>query len=317
MADLLSSAYRLLEFFMQIKKEEQLWIVSDLPSHENGRIAIEQAKEDLGLSINDVRIPQMQANGQEPPIKIVDKIRPIGPVLAYTSYSLSSTEFRRNVCSNGGRFFSLPDGKEALALLDVDDAHISIMRKRGEQIKEALEQGDPVILYWGDVELDIPLAKRKARLDLAECHTAGSFGSPSFEVNTVPMEYASEGSIKAIAAVPDLGIFSKPVHLEVEGGRITNVINGGKDLGISQWEKYISKASPDMLRIAELGIGLNHLIAFPANTYVANESVWGTVHIGIGRNLSLGGTFDAPGHIDIVLRPTSVKIGNLSLNSLE
>lgn len=40
------------------------------------------------------------------------------------------------------------------------------------------------------------------------------------------------------------------------------------------------------------------------------------VHIGIGRNLTLGGCFDASGHIDVVLRPDRIWIGDLDLTAI-
>ena len=50
----------------------------------------------------------------------------------------------------------------------------------------------------------------------------------------------------------------------------------------------------------EFGIGLNALSKCRGISYIEDESTYGTFHIGMGRNISLGGVQHAKGHFDIV-----------------
>jgi leucyl aminopeptidase (aminopeptidase T) len=306
MDKLFQAAEKLLCYFISIKRDEVLWAISDLPENEPGRKAIAKVASDLRLSINWINLPRMTRNGQELPLDTSSSIPGGQAVLAYTSLSLSSTSFRQQICSGNGRFFSLPGGGQALDLLAVNQSDMDIMKRRGKLIKEALEKAKSIQLIWQDANLNIPLYKRKARLDLGACRSPGCFGSPSFEVNIVPAEYETQGSMFVLAALPEIEIFNNPIKLIAHQGKINNAFENKIGRHHVNLQKFVENAEMSMLRIGELGFGLNHRISFPADSYMANESIWGTVHIGIGRNLTLGGSFNASSHIDLVMRPEQV-----------
>jgi leucyl aminopeptidase (aminopeptidase T) len=307
------AATQLLTRFLQIRDGETLWAFTDLLPCELGRQAINHAAEVCRVPIEWLELPAMQSNGEEPP-EAITTIRPAGtPVLAYTSYSLSSTSFRSRVCADGGRFYSVPGGGPALALLGVQTDDLALMKERGQRIKELLEHTNHVRLVWDGFECHIPLSMRPARLDLGLCNQPGAFASPSFEVNTVPLEYGAHGQLDVLAALPELTVFDSSIRVDVVKGSLTDTVDGNCGEA-ERWKSFFAAADPTLLRVAELGFGLNHTLSFPAETYMANESVWRTVHIGIGRNLTLGGTFSAPGHVDLVMRPCDIIIDETSMN---
>lgn len=57
---------------------------------------------------------------------------------------------------------------------------------------------------------------------------------------------------------------------------------------------------PGIYVASELGIGLNSYAKCRGNSYIEDESAYGTFHIGVGRNIALGGVHEANGHFDIV-----------------
>lgn len=310
--DVQSAAEKLLTRFLNIRSGETLWLFTDLPPTDLGRTVISSTADALGFSCRWVELPPLQENGQELPPSLTSVRSEGTPVVSYTSLSLSSTSFRQKVCRDGGRFYSLPGGLPALLLLDLTDEDWATMQRRGERIQRMLGSAASVTCLWHDAVLEIPLADRKPRLDLGICHHPGSFASPSFEVNTVPLEYATEGTLRAKGVLPALPPFRQSVDINVRGGTLKSQSSGGNE-DTHLWQQFAVAAPTSMLRVAELGFGLNHTLTFPASTYVASESVWGTVHIGIGRNLTLGGTFEAPGHLDVVLQPEKVVIGEAEL----
>ncbi|MBQ5804300.1 MAG: hypothetical protein IIW22_00820, partial [Erysipelotrichaceae bacterium] len=55
-----------------------------------------------------------------------------------------------------------------------------------------------------------------------------------------------------------------------------------------------------MYRPGEFGIGLNKISKCRGICYIEDESVYSTFHLGMGRNIALGGVQNAAGHFDIV-----------------
>jgi 2,5-dihydroxypyridine 5,6-dioxygenase len=303
-----AAATAMLGRFMGLARGDVVWAFTDLPEDEAGRLAIAAAARQGGIAVEWVQLPPIGYNGQEPPEAIVAR-RPAGsPVIAYTRFSLSSTAVRRRVCGDGGRFFSLAGGAEALILLDVDEAAMTIMRRRGERLQRLLNDARIARLCCGADVLTVPLPRRPARLDLGACVLPGSFASPSFEVNTVPIDDAAEGSFGALGVMPDVGLFAEPLGIDVHAGRLNPEARRGRETDRRRWRTFASSVDPRMLRVAELGFGLNHRVRFPEGGYLASESAWETVHLGIGRNLTLGGRLDAPGHLDVVMRPDQVSL---------
>lgn len=60
----------------------------------------------------------------------------------------------------------------------------------------------------------------------------------------------------------------------------------------------------------EFGIGLNSSSKCEGNCYIEDESAYGTFHIGVGRNLALGGRQNANGHFDLVCHEPDIYTDN-------
>ena len=59
--------------------------------------------------------------------------------------------------------------------------------------------------------------------------------------------------------------------------------------------------------IGEVGLPVNRENKI-CGRMLADEGAYGTVHIGIGNNLSFGGNVEAPLHMDMVIRDITLKI---------
>ena len=71
-------------------------------------------------------------------------------------------------------------------------------------------------------------------------------------------------------------------------------------------EYVLSFDDPTMFINGELGIGLNVLSKCRGVSYIEDESTYGTFHIGMGRNISLGGVQMAKGHFDMVTHEPTI-----------
>ena len=72
-------------------------------------------------------------------------------------------------------------------------------------------------------------------------------------------------------------------------------------------EKYFD---PRIYIAGELGIGLNSCSNCLGNCYIEDESAYGTFHVGLGRNIALGGVQNAKGHFDLVCREPDIFTDN-------
>lgn len=128
-------------------------------------------------------------------------------------------------------------------------------------------------------------------------------GSSSFEIFIGIEESCTEGKAVVDGSLGYLGIPSSPIHLSFSQGRLTEIEENrsGKYL-----KRYMDSFEDPRIYVAgEFGIGLNTLSQCLGNCYIEDESTFSTFHIGMGRNLALGGIQDAAGHFDLVFhRPT-------------
>ncbi|HZK67629.1 MAG TPA: leucyl aminopeptidase, partial [Chloroflexota bacterium] len=67
------------------------------------------------------------------------------------------------------------------------------------------------------------------------------------------------------------------------------------------WE---AQADPNVYNVAEMGIGMNPNCRF-TGIMLEDEGVLGSIHIGTGTNITLGGTVKAKSHYDLIMsKPT-------------
>lgn len=91
-----------------------------------------------------------------------------------------------------------------------------------------------------------------------------------------------------------IGRAEEPTRILFKGGRITEIEE--TPTGI-QLKKYMEDYQDPRIYIAgELGIGLNSCSQCLGNCYIEDESAYGTFHVGLGRNIALGGIQNAKGH---------------------
>jgi leucyl aminopeptidase (aminopeptidase T) len=129
----------------------------------------------------------------------------------------------------------------------------------------------------------------------------GEFSTvPTIEANFSPLEGTAEGILVADASIPYLGIgvLKEPVKCLVEKGFIAR-IEGGYQADILKTDLE-SRKDPNSYNIAELGVGLNPESRM-TGIMLDDEGVFGSVHIGIGSNITLGGNIKAAIHYDLLM----------------
>ena len=127
----------------------------------------------------------------------------------------------------------------------------------------------------------------------------GKVGSSSFEIYIGIEETQTSGRAVVDGSLGYLGRPAAPIPLTFQEGRLVQ-IDG--ETG-AELKRYMdSFGDPGIYVAGELGIGLNKLSRCVGNCYIEDESAFTTFHIGMGRNLSLGGVHNAAGHFDLVFQ---------------
>jgi leucyl aminopeptidase (aminopeptidase T) len=130
---------------------------------------------------------------------------------------------------------------------------------------------------------------------------------PNVEANFSPIEGSAEGKIVADASIPyiGIGVLSEPVVATVKRGMITGIEGGNQAKKLADDLK--SRNDPKVYNVAELGVGLNPK-SIMQGIMLEDEGVFGTVHIGIGTNITLGGSVKAAIHYDLIMWEPTVEL---------
>ena len=100
-----------------------------------------------------------------------------------------------------------------------------------------------------------------------------------------------------------LGKVEHPFKVVFEKGKITEIENSPDG---NKLKEYLESYQDERMYYGgELGLGLNSKSRCAGECYIEDESTYGTFHIGVGRNIGLGGVHEASGHFDLVTwKPT-------------
>ena len=300
-----------------IKKGEQVVIVTE-PRMENISKSVAAAVYAIGAEpIVTYMIPRI-TDGQEPPKPIAEAMKNSDAFICAVYKSITHTRAVKDAIMNGSRGIMLTQFEDKLLMeggVDADFESTSIVCKN---VAKALENSKEVILTT-PYGTNLKFSAEGRRGNSLTCMVGkGEFAPvPTVEANVSPLEGTAKGIIVADASIPYIGIglLEENVVVEVENGMIVS-INGGKQAEILS-KNLKSKNDPMVYNIAELGIGLNPNCRF-MGLMLEDEGVYGSVHIGIGTSITLGGNVKAACHYDLIMtKPTVIADGNVILKDGE
>ncbi len=121
-----------------------------------------------------------------------------------------------------------------------------------------------------------------------------------------PIEGTAEGVLVNPFAVEkrEIAFPKEPMRIEVRQGRIASITGGSEATFLAQ---LVDQSGETARNIAEFAMGTNPAARLGVNLR-ENKKAWGTAHIGIGDNKSLGGSVDSLIHIDLIFRNPTVTV---------
>jgi leucyl aminopeptidase (aminopeptidase T) len=249
--------------------------------------------------------PSTGGHGTEPDLDAASRMRQADVVLALTTYSLSHTNAREAVTSAGGRLASMP-GFEARMLepggpMAADYRQIAADCRAFADLLTAT--AEVVVRTPAGTDLRFSLEGRPGQVDDGFYDGTGAdiWGNlPAGETYAVPLEGTGEGRLVVPPGWhPDL---HEEMVLRIQRGEVVDVQGGGA--AGDEFRRLFRFDSDDPVHrarrnLAELGIGTNPNARRPDNVLEA-EKIKGTVHIGIGDNIHMGGRVASDLHEDLV-----------------
>ena len=298
------AAKTLIHQCLSIKKTESILILADEPMQEKAqlirRIAEKHCKETLLLFC-----PRTSIESGSLSDIVSDLLQKIDAAVLLTSSSLSHTPARRAACKKGVRIASLPNiiDQSFIRLADTDFNKIARLSQKLRDILTIAKEAK--ITAPNGSNLVLSLAGNQGYADTGLIHSPGEFSNlPSGEACIAPYQNNVSGVLIIDSGMEYLAEEKEKLILSIKDGRVAR-ISGGP--AAQRLRRRLAPFGTKSRIIAEFGIGTNHNARLCGNP-LEDEKVLGTVHFGIGNNVSFGGQNDVPIHIDGVVYQATVMI---------
>lgn len=303
-----------------VKPGESVLIVTDTNLVGIAEVLAQAVQERDAEPIIAVMIPR-KGHGEEPPPAVAEAMKKANVILTPVSTSITHTRATKEAVEAGSRAIIMTAFTEDLLIRGGIQADFKKQKPICLEVARRFKEAKFVKLT-NPVGTSLTMRKEGKRGNALYCIVEpGEFSTvPTIEANFSPIEGTAEGVIVADASIPYLGIgvLEEPVRCKVEKGFIVD-IEGGRQARTLK-EDWKTRKDPNCYNIAELGVGLNPM-ARMTGVMLDDEGVFGSVHIGVGTNITLGGNIKAATHYDLLMWGATIELdgkvildrGNLKL----
>ncbi len=290
-----------IEEWMRVKRWDKLLIVTTQEHLEELRVLREYASKHA-RSVNSLVV---EDTGRHVGVFFdmnEEVFDPYTAIIAATDYSLVTTKAAKRAIQKHRKFLSLPlstnDGRSMLEydFMTMDTKKSRLMAnvimkylRHCTRIHVTTPAGTDLIVYKGN---------RTPGFFNGVTRDGKGYSSASIEVYVSIEETKTEGIMVLDGSLGYIGRAAEPTRILFRNGRITEIEETPTGIRLRQ---YMEDYKDSRIYIGgEFGIGLNSYSQCLGNCYIEDESAYGTFHIGLGRNLALGGQQNANGHFDLV-----------------
>jgi leucyl aminopeptidase (aminopeptidase T) len=223
-------------------------------------------------------------------------------VIMQTSFATIHTQTIRRALASGVRvceFWGITEDMMLRGGLTEDPVWLEKTTLRFAELLEKASEARLTTPQGTDLRFDL---KGRKAMSMAGSASEPWIGLPGGEAAISPMEGTTEGKLVAPYLVEHREIGWPKEHLEftVRAGNVAEIAGGVE----AQRLKKLLTDVPGSHNIAELAIGTNRRCRLEAGLREAKR-VWGTAHVALGDNRSVGGSVQSQLHIDFILtQPT-------------
>ena len=290
-----------------VKAGESVLIITDTNMVEIAEVLAMAVKERDAEPILAVMIPR-KGHSEEPPACLAEAMKKADVVLTPVSTSITHTLAMKDAAAAGARAIVMTAFTEDLLIRGGIQADFRKQKPICLEVARRFKEASSVKLT-SPGGTSLTMRKEGRRGNALYCLVGpGEFSTvPTIEANFSPLEGTAGGIIAADASIPYLGIgvLKEPVKCRVEKGFIVG-IEGGHQAEVLK-KDLESRNDPNSYNVAELGLGLNPESRM-TGIMLDDEGVFGSVHIGIGSNITLGGNVKAAIHYDLLMWKATIEL---------
>ena len=296
----------LLNVCAQCKKDEKILIITD-PNSLHIAHALWDAAEDYP-NRSMIMMPTQTMHGQEPTALVAAAMMEADVIFRPTTFSISSTEAKRNACNNGARDLNCSDYD--MRMLDSGGLYADFEGQTAavDKVAVLMEGNDVLITSDLGTKITANVTGRKSLPQYGRSIVPGQSSSPpdiecaiGANVGTMDGVVFIDGSIPH----PRLGLITEPIRIEIKGSKVTD-INGGPQAKILA-DVLAGFNDPNVYHVGEIGIGMNPACDLTGRM-LEDEGCFGTIHFGFGDDRGFAGTNSCPVHLDLVFRAPSISV---------
>ncbi len=300
-------AKTLVEVCAAVRPGENVLIVTDFMMMPIAEAVAAQAYQ-AGAEVTISSIIPRSGHGQEPPPPVAEAMKKADVIFTPVTYSITHTRAVKDACESGSRIIAMTDFREHMLIKGGLEADFNETRLMCEKFAKAFQESSRAVLTTpAGTHLTMSSEGRPGNALFCIVAPGQMSPAPNVEANFSPVEGSAEGVIVADASIPyiDIGVLEEPVTAKVAKGMITEITGGRQARMLADDLK--NRNDPMVYNVAELGVGLNPKCILQG-IMLEDEGVYGSVHIGIGTNITLGGTVKAAIHYDLLMFNATIEM---------
>lgn len=289
-----------------VKKGEQILIVTEPEKQSLAEAVARAVYGEYADPAVMVMLPR-DRDGQEPPKMVAAAMKESDGFICIVGRSITHTHAVKNACQAGSRGIMLTQFSEAMMIHGGLEADFPQAARDCRAVAKRLGGAKKIRLTTAaGTDLTFSAAGRRSNAMCCMVEPGEFAPVPTVEANVSPLEGTANGILIADASIPYIGIglLQEPVVCQVKGGRIVSIEGGSQAKRLA--EDLEAKNDENVYNIAEMGVGLNPRCSF-MGFMLEDEGVYGSVHIGIGTSLTLGGTVKAACHYDLIMHRGTIE----------
>lgn len=311
-AELIENARKPFELNVDDPENDEVLIVTDTEQDEQLWQVLLKAARSMGIRPTVQIVPKFQYTHSEPPAMVREAMLNSDVTVFVTTEPVVHSDACMEAQRQHIKLVAMEEITADILAGPAASADYDYIYDEGVRLREIWSKGGRVeITTPSGMNLEASLegrngyfavSKVEQQLDGIDLYVA-SF--PDGEASIAPIEGTANGTIVWDETMHELGHLEEPIEADVEDGYITD-IRGGQQA--DQFRRFLEEMDhPDAFALGEIAIGINpgaRITGSPRE----DKKARGYLHLAVGENTDVGGTLDAPTHIDGVVGDATLKI---------
>lgn len=311
-AELIENARKPFELNVDDPENDEVLIVTDTEQDEQLWQALLKAARSMGIRATVQIVPAFEYTHSEPPTMVREAMFNSDLTVFITTDPVVHSDACMEAQRRHIKLVAMEEITPDILSGPAASADYDAIYEEGKRLRAKWTRGDQVeITTPNGMDLEASLAGRNGYFAVSKVEQqlegidlyVASF--PDGEASIAPIEGTASGTIVWDETMHEFGHLEEPIEADVEDGYITE-IRGGQQA--DQFREFLDAMDhPDAFALGEIAIGINpgaRITGSPRE----DKKARGYLHLAVGENTDVGGTLEAPTHIDGVVGNATLRI---------